>query len=117
MAITSKSDAEILQIAIPMIDHVVKASNQRNWSQFSAYQTAQEANDPNNKASVERQWSEQKFLTSLSLDRDILGVLRREDVAMIVWKQTSTEVEGDYLAIYYLKEIDQEIKEVGFVIK
>lgn len=116
MSITSKSDAEILELALPMIDDVVKASNQKNWALFSKYQTEAEAQDPKNRKNVERLWEEHKFFTSLSLDREILGVLRKDDMAEIVWKQTSAEVSGDYLARYFIKEINQEIKEIGFII-
>ncbi len=116
MAITSKSDAEIIAIAQPMIDAVIKASNQKDWTAFCAFQTEEEAQDPKNKANVMRAWEELEFLTSLNPDREILGVLRRESIAQIIWKQTSTNVEGEYLARYFIKEIDQEIKEVGFLI-
>lgn len=114
MTITAKSDAEILEIALPMIDTVVKGCNQKDWAVFSMYQTEHEANDSANKSNVERLWEEHEFLTTLSLDREILGVLRKDDVAQIVWRQTSTAVDGDYLARYFIKEVDQQIKEVGF---
>ncbi|MGR0278518.1 hypothetical protein ACUM5Y_05625 [Marinomonas dokdonensis] len=116
MSITSKSDAEILAIALPMINAVVNASNQQDWTSFCAYQTKQEAFDPDNKASVLKAWKERPLFTSLSIDRELLGVLRNGEVAQIIWKQTSTKVEGEYLARYFIQEIDQEIKEVGFLI-
>ncbi|TYL47338.1 hypothetical protein [Marinomonas sp. IMCC 4694] len=46
MTITTKSDAEIIDIVQPMIDEVVKASNKKDWAEFSKYQTQQEAQDP-----------------------------------------------------------------------
>ncbi|HDY84910.1 hypothetical protein LCGC14_1004780 [marine sediment metagenome] len=116
MSITDKSDAEIIDIAQPMIDDVVNASNQRDWEAFSQYQTEEEANDPDNKKNVETLWKEHKLFTSLSLDREILAVLRNDDVAQVIWKQSSTEVFGDYLGRYFIKEINQDIKEVGFLI-
>jgi hypothetical protein len=65
---------------------------------------------------VETQWEESKVLTSLSLEREILGVKRRNEVALVYWKQTSTEVAGEFLASYHVKEFGQEVKEVGFLI-
>ncbi|WP_272644275.1 hypothetical protein [Marinomonas mediterranea] len=53
MKITDKSDKEIIAIVNPMIDEVVAASNQKNWEEFSKYQTEQEANDPENRKNVE----------------------------------------------------------------
>ena len=116
MAITEKSDDDIIKIVEPMINNVVTASNQKNWELFSKYQTHEEASDPENKKNVEKQWRESKFLTSLSLDRKVLGVLRRESVALVYWKQTSTEVAGEYLASYQIKEVNKEIREVGFLL-
>ena len=116
MAITDKTDKEIIEIVKPMIDEVVKASNKKDWQTFCKYQTDEEANDPENKKNVLAQWKDSKVLTSLSLEREILGVMRRDDVALVYWKQTSTEVSGEFLACYHVKELGQEIKEVGFLL-
>ncbi|SIO92678.1 hypothetical protein [Vibrio spartinae] len=116
MSITSKTDQEIIAIAQPMIDAVVNASNRQDWAAFCAYQTDEEAQDPNNKKHVLKLWQENEFFTSLSLDREILAVLRNNDVVQIVWKQTSDVVPGERLARYFIKEIDQQIKEIGFLI-
>ncbi|MDF9434310.1 hypothetical protein [Chromohalobacter israelensis] len=116
MAITDKSDKEIIEIVEPMIDEVVDASNQKDWDSFSKYQTDEEARNPENRKSVERQWKESDLLISLTPEREILGVLRRGDVAVVYWKQTSTKAPGEYLATYHIKEIGNEIKEVGFLI-
>ncbi|MEI8632989.1 hypothetical protein P4S72_17005 [Vibrio sp. PP-XX7] len=116
MTITSKSDAEILAIALPMIDQVVAASNQQDWALFSKFQTEAEKHDPDNRTNVERLWKEHALFTSLSLERKVLGILRKDEVAQIIWSQTSTKVSGDHLARYFIKEINQEIKEVGFLI-
>jgi hypothetical protein len=37
MAITDKSDKEIIIIVKPMIDEVVKASSQKDWQKFRKY--------------------------------------------------------------------------------
>ena len=116
MSITLKSDAEIIAIATPMIDAVVNASNRQDWASFCAYQTEEEALDPQNKSNVLRAWKENKLFTSLNHEREILGVLRNGEVAQIVWKQTSNELVGEFLARYFIKEIDQQVKEVGFLI-
>ncbi|WP_272644276.1 hypothetical protein [Marinomonas mediterranea] len=56
------------------------------------------------------------MLSSLDINREILGVLRREDVAVVYWKQTGTNVSGEFLASYHVKQFGSEIKEVGFLI-
>ncbi|ARU56427.1 hypothetical protein OLMES_2364 [Oleiphilus messinensis] len=116
MAITDKSDQEILHIVKPMIDEVVDACNRKDWDSFSKYQTDEEANNPENRKNVERQWNESDVLTSLKPEREILGVLRRDDVALVYWKQTCDNVPGEFLASYLIKEINHEIKEVGFLV-
>lgn len=116
MTITTKSDAEIIDIVQPMIDEVVKASNKKDWAEFSKYQTQQEAQDPANKRNVLKVWEEEVLFTSLTLEREILGVLRKGEVVQLIWKQTSDKVPGDFLARYFVKEMDLEIKEVGFQI-
>ncbi len=116
MAITSKTDSEIIEIALPMINDVVKASNSKDWDLFSKYQTEDERSDPENRRSVEDIWEGYEFFSTLNIEREILAVLRKDEIAQIVWKQTSTKISGDGLARYYIKEIDQKIMEVGFTI-
>lgn len=116
MAITDKSDKEIIEIVAPMIDEVISASNQKDWDLFSKYQTDAEANDPANRKNVERQWEESSLLTSLNPVKEILGVLRRDDIAVVYWVQTSNKVPGEYLASYHIKEVNNEIREIGFLI-
>lgn len=116
MQITEKTDPEIIAITSPMIDDVIQASNHKDWPKFCQYQTEEEANDPSNKHNVEKQWEESRFLTSLRLDREIIGVQRRGDIAVVYWTQTSIDVQGEYLASYHVKQYDQIVKEVGFLI-
>lgn len=116
MNITDKSDKEIIAVVNPMIDEVVDASNRRDWDAFSQYQTEEEASDPNNRRNVEAQWESSKLLSSLDTTRVILGVLRRDNVAIVCWKQTGRDTSGEYLASYHVKFFGTELKEVGFLI-
>ena len=114
MSISDKSEDGIMRIAKPMIDDVIKGSNTKDWALFSKYQTDEELQDPNNRKNVEAQWRDNEFLTSLNPKWQLLTMIRRGDVAMLVWKQTSTQVEGEALACYSIKQIGEEVKEVGF---
>ncbi len=114
MSITNKTDDEIIAIAQPMIDVVINASNRKDWDSFCRFQTEQEALDAKNRSHVLKLWEENALLTSLNLEREILAVLRNDDVAQIVWKQTSYKVAGEFLARYFIKEIEAQVKEVGF---
>ena len=116
MKITDKSDSEIIAIVNPMIDQVVKASNEKDWKTFCKFQTEEEANNPENRKNVETAWKTSTLLSSLNTNREILGVLRRNDVAVVYWKQTSTGSSGEFLASYHVKQFGQDTKEVGFLI-
>jgi len=116
MKITDMSDNEIVGMVSPMIDEVVNASNNKDWETFCKYQTKEEANDPENRKDIEAQWASSKLLSSLDTRREILGVLRRNDEAVIYWKQTSTGTTEEFLASYHIKQFGQDIKEVGFLI-
>lgn len=97
-----------------MLNDVIEGSNQKNWALFSKYQTQEEINNPDNRKNVEAQWEQHEFLTSLLLNREFLGILRRDDMVQVVWKQKSTKVSGDFLACYAIKQIENEVKEVSF---
>ncbi|AEF55334.1 hypothetical protein [Marinomonas posidonica] len=114
MKITEKTDEDIFSIAKPMIDDVIKGSNAKDWTLFSKYQTDEELYDPDNRKNVEAQWQKSEFLTSLDPEWQLLTILRRGEVAILVWKQTSTKVEGEVLACYSIQQMGQEVKEVGF---
>ncbi|KZN13592.1 hypothetical protein [Marinomonas sp. TW1] len=114
MKITERTDEDIFSIAKPMIDDVIKGSNAKDWTLFSKYQTDEELYDPDNRKNVEAHWQKSEFLTSLDLEWQPLTILRRGDIATLVWKQTSTKVEGEVLACYSIQQIGQDVKEVGF---
>lgn len=116
MNITELTDREIIDRVTPMINEVIKASNEKDWSRFSQYQMEQEAADPANRKNVESQWLSSPLLNFLTMDRDVLAVLRRGDTATLCWKQTSTGISGEYLARYDVKYVDSKLKELGFTI-
>lgn len=117
MPITDRTDKEILAIAVPMIDMVVDACNRKDWEAFSAYQTEAEAKHPENKANMLRAWGEIELFSNLSLEREFIGVIRNDGIAQILWKQRSNKAGSEeYLARYFIQEIEGEIKEVGFLI-
>ncbi|BFM51309.1 hypothetical protein [Marinomonas sp. THO17] len=111
---TEKTDEEIYRIGKPMIDEVIAGSNSKDWALFSKYQTDEERYDPNNRKNVEAQWQDNAFLTSLNPEWPLLTIIRRGEVAMLVWKQTSTLMAGEVLACYSIQQFGDEVKEVGF---
>jgi len=115
MGILNKSDSEILKIAEPMWDDIVEGGNTKNWELFSKYMPASDATDEAKK-DVETQWESNSLLTSLSLNREFISILRRGDSVLILWKQCSTKEDGEYLAMLNLKCIDSEVKSCGIFV-
>ena len=54
-----------------------------------------------------------EYLTSLTETSEFLGVIRKTDCVLVIWKQKSTKTDDEYLEKLYLQEIGGEIKQVG----
>lgn len=115
MELLHKSDTDILTIAEAMWDDIVKAGNTKDWSLFSKHMPASDVTNEAKKE-VERQWEEIPLLTSLSPKRDFIRILRRGESVLVLWRQCSTKVEGEYLAMLNLKCIDCEVKACGIFV-
>ncbi|MCJ8311623.1 MAG: hypothetical protein HRU38_02815 [Saccharospirillaceae bacterium] len=114
MDILAKSDSEILEIAEPMWDDIVKGSNEKNWELFSKSMDSKGSDkEPASRKDVEQQWENSDLLTSLTPNREFLSILRKEDCVLVLWKQWSTKVKGDFLASLYLKSVNDEVKSIG----
>lgn len=114
MEIQNQTDAEILQVAEAMYSEIVNGSNANDWERFSQFL---DIRTPDVKKSVLEQWKNTPVLTSLTQQREFLSVLRREDHVLVTWKQWSTKVKGEYLALLYLRTIEDEVKSIGIFIK
>ncbi len=116
MEILDKSDSEIKEIAEAIWIDIKKGSNERNWELFTKY-TPKEMATEEFKENVEKQWETNKVLTTLTEKHEFVDILRREDFVLVVWKQWSTEVPGDFLGLLYLQSIEGEVKVIGTWLK
>lgn len=112
MELTAMSDFEIKEMAEPILKDIIRGSNQRDWELFSRHMPKANATDEA-RADVEKQWKENPVLTSLSEDCEFLGVIRKTDTVLVLWKQTSATDSEEYLEQLYLQEIDGEVKAIG----
>lgn len=112
MELVAMSDSEIQKIAEPILKDIIRGSNQMDWDLFSKHMPKKDAT-AEARADVEKQWKETPFLTALSEDCEFLGVIRKSDSVLVVWKQTSTIDSEEYLEQLYLQEIDGEVKAIG----
>jgi len=115
MDILTKSDAEILKIAEPIWDDIVKGANEKDWDLFSKYMPEDER-DTEAKKNVELQWEQQPVLTSLSPSKEFVGILKRKGAVTILWKHLSNADGGEYLGMLNLQSINSEVKSVGMFI-
>lgn len=113
MKLLEMSDSQILEVAEPILNDIVTGSNNKDWEQFSRHMSKKHINNPEVRASVEKQWQENEHLTSLSDSSSFLGVIRKQNNVLVLWKQTSSATEDEYLEKLYLQEIDGDIKQAG----
>ena len=115
MKLLEKTDKEILEIAEPLWDNLVKSSNTKDYSGFTKDFSAKMLFGAN-EIEIGKQWSNNKLLTSLSKKRKFFGCLRRNNHVTVLYKQTSNTVPGEFLGRLVLGVEDDEIKIFGATI-
>ena len=115
MKLLEKTDEEILKIAVPIWDDLVKYSNNKDYSGFTKHFSAQMLYGAN-EVEIGKQWANNKLLTSLSKQREFLGCLRRNNYITVLFKQTSDTVTGDFLGRLVLGVEDDKVKVFGATI-
>ena len=115
MKLLEKTDKEILEIAEPLWDNLVKSSNTKDYAGFTKDFSAKMLFGAN-EVEIGKQWSNNKLLTSLSKKRKFFGCLRRNNHVTVLYKQTSDEVLGEFLGRLVLGIEDDEIKIFGATI-
>ena len=115
MKLLEKTDEEILKIANPIWDNLIKCSNNKDYSGFTKDFSAQMLYGAN-EIELGKQWANNKLLTSLSNQREFLGCLRRNNFVSVIFKQKSDTVSGDFLGRLVLGVEDDKIKVFGATI-
>ena len=115
MSFLEKSDEDIIKIAEPMWANLVKSSNIKDYGGFTRDLSSQMMYGAN-EVELGKQWANNKVISSLSEGYKAIGCLRRGLYVSILYKQTSTEVPGDFLGRLVLGEEGEEIKIFGATI-
>ena len=115
MSFLDKKDKEIFKIAEPIWDNLVKSSNTKDYGSFTKDFSSQMLYGAN-EIELGKQWANNKLLTNLSLDKEFLGCLRRNDCITVLLKQKSDKVPGDFLGRLVLGVEDEQIKVFGATI-
>ena len=115
MNLLEKTNDEILKLANPIWDGLIESSNKKDYGSFTK-NFSKKMLFGANEVEIGKQWAGNKLLTSLSKKRECFGCLRRNEYVTILYKQTSNEVQGEFLGRLVLGIEDDEIKVFGATI-
>ena len=115
MKLLDKSDKEILEIAQPIWDNLIKSSNIKDYGTFTKDFSSQMLYGAN-EVELGKQWANNKLLTSLSEKQEFLGTIRRNQFITILYKQTSQTMPGEFLGRLVLGVEDGNVKVFGATI-
>ena len=96
MNIIEKTDEELLQIALPMWDELIKYSNKGNYGKFIrnfSYDLLLGLNE----VELGKQFAKSDLTRSLSTDYDFLGFIRRGEHVSCLFRVRSTKKAGEWL--------------------
>ena len=115
MNLLEKSDQEIIDIANPIWDNLVRSSNIKDYGGFTKDFSSQMLFGAN-EVELGKQWANNKLLTDLSDKKEVFGCLRRDLFVTVLFKQTSKTVPGEFLGRLVLGVEDDEVKVFGATI-
>ena len=96
MNFLDKSDDEIIKIANPIWENLVRSSNNKDYGSFTKDFSSQMLYGAN-EVELGKQWANNKLLTSLSEKQEFLGCIRRDKFITVLYKQKSNTVSGEFL--------------------
>ena len=115
MNLVDKSDDEIIKIANPIWENLIRSSNNKDYGSFTKDFSSQMLYGAN-EVELGKQWANNKLLTSLSEKQEFLGTIRRNQFITVLYKQTSQTMPGEFLGRLVLGEEDGLVKVFGATI-
>ena len=115
MNLIDKSDDEIIKIANPIWENLVRSSNSKDYGSFTKDFSSQMLYGAN-EVELGKQWANNKLLTSLSEKQEFLGCIRRDKFITVLYKQRSNTVAGEFLGRLVLGLEGDAIKVFGATI-
>ena len=112
MNIIEKTDEEILELADPIWDNLVKYSNEENYGAFTRKFSSALLLGAN-EIEMGKQFARSTLTKNLSEDKEYLGMIRRGEHVTVLYKQTNTKKEGEWLGRLVLGYEDDKIKIFG----
>ena len=115
MDFINKSDDEIIKIANPIWENLVRSSNNKDYGSFTKDFSSQMLYGAN-EVELGKQWANNKLLTSLSEKQEFLGCIRRGKFITVLYKQKSNALPGEFLGRLVLGMEGEMIKVFGATI-
>lgn len=112
MNIIEKTDDEILELAHPMWADMVKFSNEENYGAFTRNFSATMLMGAN-EIEMGKQFARSKLTKNLSENYEYLGMIRRGEHVTVLYKQTNTKKEGEWLGRLVLGYEKDKVKIFG----
>ena len=109
MNIIDKTDEEILEIAHPMWDELIKYSNEGKYGMFIK-KFSRGLLQGLNEVEVGKQFARSELTRNLSPDYDFLGLIRRGEHVTVLYRVRSTKKEGEWMGRMVLGYEQGEIK-------
>jgi len=103
MKLANKSDEDILRIATPIMDNLMKGSTEINWEKHTRNHT-ERAKKAITREELDRQCKAYKSKFGDFLNRDFIGITRHEDYVNVIWKQRMSKSLNEYTATLSLVE-------------
>ena len=115
MSLLEKSDEEIIKIADPMWDNLVKCSNIKDYGGFTRDFSSQMLYGAN-EVELGKQWANNELISTLKEGCKAFGCLRRGYYITVLYRQTSSKIPGEFLGRIVLGEEGGEVKVFGATI-
>lgn len=115
MDILKKSDKEILAIARPMWDDLVKYSNNANYGAFTR-NFSEEMLRGANEIEMGKQFARSELTRNLAVDVEFIGTIRRGEHITVLFKQKHKNKPGEWLGRLVLGYEEDRIKIFGATI-
>ena len=115
MNLLDKTDEEIVKIANPIWENLIRSSNNKDYGSFTKSFSSQMLYGAN-EVELGKQWANNKLLTSLSEKQEFLGCIRRAKFITVLYKQTSNTMPGEFLGRLVLGVEDESVKIFGATI-
>ena len=115
MSLLEKTDEEIVKIANPIWENLIRSSNNKDYGSFTKDFSSQMLYGAN-EVELGKQWANNKIITNLNETYNPFGTLRRGEHITVLIKQTNKEIPGEFLGRLVLGVEDNQIKIFGATI-